>query len=307
MLIIVIITVIVLWSLVYLFNETPFLFKESEKYSLSEDPVLLCPKAGAFSYTTPKKETMILFLHGYKATPHDWRKIAMAFKKKANIAAPLYPGHGTSEEEFQKTCFSQWYACARDVYVKYRKKYKRLYICGLSMGATIALGLAEEFSNDKKMLPNGIVAVSTPLFVNKIFKYSVLYDWRFYFTRFYSWIVPSFTHHIRNVDKDGSDWVGYDGRKFMKQIHSLKMGMARVRKGLSRVRVPLLVLHSKYDKTVPLENLYYIADQVSSKDIRTRIFDLTEWEHGRHVITLYDSTRDKVRKEIEKFIEELNK
>ncbi len=299
----IVIIILVLWTLLYLFNETPLFYKEPQDYKIPEKSSFLSKEAAPIFITHPKKDTVILFLHGYKGTPYNVKKIARFFAKKYNIIMPLYPGHGTTIDDFQKTYFSQWYNYVRSLYIKYRKKYKRIYICGISMGGVICLKLAEEFNSKEKGMPDGVITVASPVFFNKVIGEGVLYDWRLYFSRIASWFVSSLKEHKKEVDEDGAEkWLGYEGQNFLKQVHSFKMGMYYVRKNLSKIKAPLLLMHSRGDKTAPFENLFYIARCVSSDDVHIRMFDLRQWDHKRHLLSLYHSTINKVQSEINFFI-----
>lgn len=294
----------ILWFLVYLCNETDFCYNEPTKYVLSNETQWFSPEVAPVFNTCPKTDAVFIFFHGYKGSPHNLKKIANHFSNKYNVVLPLYPGHGTTEEDFQQTYFSQWRAYARDVYLEYRKKYATVYICGMSMGGMIALSLGEEFNAEYS--PDGIIAISAPVFMNNLLGQGLLYDWRLYFTRFMSWIITEIKETKAEADKDGALWVGYEGGNFIRQVHSLKLAMLRVNNKLSSLKAPLLLMHSKGDKTSPFQNLFYIANQVSSDLIRIRIFDLRKWEHDRHLLTLYHSTRDQVISEIEGFINDLS-
>ncbi len=302
---IVIFTILIfIWLLIYLLNETPFLFTESREYINTDKIKYISPEAEPYYSEDSKKDTMILFIHGYKGSGHSLKEIAMFFKDKYNVSVPVLPGHGTSVEEFRKTCFSQWYNYVKELYIKYRKKYKYVYICGLSMGGTITLRLAGEFQEDKKLAPNGIITISAPVFLNKLIGEGVLHDWRLYFSRFLSWFNLVVKEHKKDVDEDGADWIGYEGFNFTRSIHSFKMGIYTARKGLKKIRVPILAMHSKGDKTVPFKNLSYISRKVSSKKIRIKEFDLRKWDHKRHILTLFNSSKNITKEEIKRFIEE---
>lgn len=298
---------IILWFIIYLLNETPFLYQESSQYDRTDLSKVSMKEALPVFPKKIKRDTLIIFFHGYKGTPYNVKSVALSLRNKYDIAIGLFPGHGTSDADFQKTCFSQWYEYAKDIYTKYRSSYKHVYICGLSMGGTITLKIAEEYSYDNKMSPDGIITISSPAFLNNFIEKQVLYDWRLYFSRFLAWLIHSIPEHIKDVDQDGAKWLGYEGFNFPKQVHSFKMGMYDVRKNLKKIRIPLLSMQSKGDKTVPFENLDYIISHVSSSFIRKREFDLRKWSHKRHILTMYNTSKDIVRDEIVKFIQESKK
>ncbi|MBN1899125.1 MAG: alpha/beta fold hydrolase, partial [Spirochaetes bacterium] len=168
----------------YLFNETPFMYHEPDEYKKEGKVRIFSQEAMPRFMAHPDSHKVILFIHGYKATPFDFHYLAGHFSRQYNVALLLLPGHGTSEEEFQKTYFSQWYSYAKEQYLRYRKKY-RVYLCGLSMGGTISLRLAEEFYDKKDLAPSGVICIASPVFLN-CFNRGVLFDWRLYLIRYIS-------------------------------------------------------------------------------------------------------------------------
>jgi len=100
----------------------------------------------------------------------------------------------------------------------------------------------------------------------------------------------------------GADRIGFEGKHFMKQIHSMKLGMKKVKAKLSLIKKPILLIHSKGDKSAPFENLNYIKQHVSSSQVEDMILDLRKWDHDRHLLTLYQTTREPVRNRLELFL-----
>jgi esterase/lipase len=170
------------------------------------------------------------------------------------------------------------------------------------MGGTLVLRLAETLPPE--LAPEGIVLLSTPVFLNNILGAGVYYDWRLYFSRILSWVVPVLKVAEPAVDQDGADWVGFKGVKFLKQVQSLKMGMRQARLELVRVTVPALIMNAQGDKTVPFKNGFFIAAHIRSAFIRGRVFDLRAWNHTRHLLSMYRTTREAVGAEIREFIQE---
>jgi carboxylesterase len=283
----------------YLLNETTVLYHEPSAYQISAQDILMSPLAAPISNQTPKRDTLILFLHSYASSPHDFARAAEHFSNQYNVLVPRYPGHGTTEQEFQKTYFSQWYALARDTYLQQRPNYAHVYLCGFSMGGAIALKLGEEFSETNS--PDGIITIASPVFLNHL-STGVLYDWRLYFTRIFSWVMPIVPYTAPGTDLDGADRIGYDGKDFLAQVHSLKMGLKPVAENLGKIKCPVLCMQSRGDETAPFDNLFYIARHVSSQFVRVRVFDLRAWRHSRHLLPLYASTRDQVIEEIENYM-----
>lgn len=298
--------IFILFFLTYIVNETPFMYSTPYEYSLP-DYSKISPDYRPI-FINKNFDSTIIFLHGFKSTPLQFKELADYFSKNYNVLVPLYPGHGTNKEDFKKTYFSQWYKHAEYIYLETRRKYKKVYLCGLSMGGTIALKLAEEFCCDKKLSPDGVISISSPVFLNNL-REGILYDYRLYIDRYISWFIKELKNKLNTSDKDGaindvpSDYEPYD---FPVQVHSLKMGMYETKKNLNKINAPLLLMHAKGDETVPFKNLNYIRKNVSSKMTMVREFDLTGWSHTKHIIINYNTTKNEVRKEIVEFLISLN-
>ena len=223
--IIIVSTIAVLWGVTYLFNETPFLYNTPSAYADAANVELESPEYGPINIENPKSSRAIIFLAGNKGTPAQFLYMAAVFKKDFNIIAPLYPGCGTSPEKYMKTFYTQWYAKARDTYLEARKKFKQVYICGFSLGGTIALKLAEEYSADPQLKPDAVVSISTIVFLNDLYGQGLLYDWRLYFVRFLSWFMPAMKKPYSSDLNAAPSPADYDAAEFLKQVYSLKMGM----------------------------------------------------------------------------------
>jgi carboxylesterase len=281
----------------YVLNETPFLYSEPVSPGAFQTG-----SRGSILIDRPKKDCLVLFIHGFKSTPHDFERAASALSGRYNACAILLPGHGASSADFERSYFSHWYAYVRHIYLMYRRNYAHVFVCGHSMGGTLALKLGEEFNHD--LAPDGIVAISAPVFFNQLAGLGVLQDWRLYFSRYISWAAADFVENRSAVDEDGADWVGYRGRIFPIQTHSLKLGLISVKSELPRITAPLLLMHARNDATVPYANLCYIAKRVSSSSLHIRTFRLPGAKHSRHLLTLYRTTRDAVIDELRCFIEQ---
>jgi carboxylesterase len=303
--IIIVSAIVVLWGATYLFNETPFLYNTPSAYADTANVDLASPQYGPINAENQKSGRAIVFLAGNKATPAQFLYMAGALKKDFNIIAPLYPGCGTNPDEYVKTFYTQWYAKARDTYLEARKKYKQVYVCGFSMGGTIALKLAEEYSMDPALKPDGLICISTPVFFNNLTGAGVLYDWRMYFIRYLSWFITALKKPYSPDLNVAPSPQTYDAAEFLKQVYSLTMGMRDAKQGLKKVKTPLLLMQAQGDEYVPFQNLSYIAKHVSSDMVKVRTFDLSGRKYDRttkHFIPHYPGTRDEVIAEIKAFI-----
>lgn len=288
-----------------LFNETPFMYKTPLSYVDARADELARPEYGPINIENRKSDSAIIFLAGFKGTPAQFLYFADTFKKEYNVICPLYPGSGTTPEKYMRTYYTQWYAKARDTYLEARKKFRHVYLCGFSMGGTIALKLAEEFGPDAQLKPDKVISISGLVFLNNLIEEQYIYDWRLYLVRFLSWYTP-YIKKGRNPDNDVAPGpASYDEADYLKQVYSFKMGMLEAKEGLSGITAPLLLMQAKGDTISPYLNLYYIAQHVSSNIVKARAFDLSGAEYTkrtRHFLPHYPGTRDAVIEEIKSFL-----
>lgn len=78
--------------------------------------------------------------------------------------------------------------------------------------------------------------------------------------------------------------------------------MVRVTENLKRISLPHLLIHAKGDKDVPFDNIWKIASSTSSAEQELWVPDLTEKNHSRHSLFLYESLRDELFSRIERFL-----
>jgi carboxylesterase len=86
-----------------------------------------------------------LVLHGFTGNPHSLKGIARRFADDGwAVECPLLPGHGTTVADMQPTRWSDWSATVEAAYTRLSDRVPgRVVVAGLSMGATLALWLAD--------------------------------------------------------------------------------------------------------------------------------------------------------------------
>src|ERR1700727_3127553 len=100
--------------------------------------------AGAEPFTHRGGPPGVLLCHGFTGSPQSLRSWA-AFLVDAGltVSLPLLPGHGTSWQEMNRTSSDDWYAAAETALTALRAQCHEVFVMGLSMGACLALRLAE--------------------------------------------------------------------------------------------------------------------------------------------------------------------
>lgn len=288
--------------LIFVINETDFLYFEPSEYP-ELDLSNLVHKDASPIYHLKGNENAIMFVHGFTGNPSEWRYYSeKAIEEGFDVITPKQPGAGTSKEDFKNSYFSQWYSFIRDEYKKYRQNYKRFFVVGLSMGGALTLKLTEEFAYDDKFSPTAITTIAAPVFLNSLIENGVLYNPIMYFSRMGSWFTDEMPPRWPAINEDGAGQSHNYRGTFPKQVHSLKMGIKPVKANLRKITVPVFLAHSKGDSVVPYQNMFYIAQNVSSKKVKLKSYDIREFKHAQHSLPVYHSTRDDLYDEVMYFI-----
>ena len=106
-------------------------------------------EAGPFEIVNDS-DKVILFVHGYPSCPATFKYVApLAAKAGYDVYAPLLPGFGTTNEDFIKSNFSQWFIYLCGFLPENAKgDMTRYMFVGLSLGGSLTLKLAEKYSDN---------------------------------------------------------------------------------------------------------------------------------------------------------------
>jgi carboxylesterase len=183
------------------------------------------------------------------------------------VRVPRLPGHGTTWKDANTTTWQDWYGELERAFDEVRSRCDRTFVMGLSMGATVALRLAEERGDDVA----GVVVVNPSLFtLRKDAKLLPL-------IRLF---VPSFPPVGNDVKKPGVVEPAYD-RLPVKAAYQLSRLWKLTNADLGRLTQPLLVLTSRDDHVVEPANSERLMAGAASTDKRQVVL-----EDSYHVATM---------------------
>lgn len=299
---------ILMFSFIFIVNETPICYTEPENYTQFVDhreKAELIHKHASPIFHIKNNDTAIMFIHGFPGTPAEVRYFSQkTIKDGYDVIAPLLPGFGTSIDDLKQTYFTQWYNYIKDLYREYRPNYKYFFVVGVSMGGMITLKVAEEFSDKDALAPSGVATISAPVFINSLLENGVAYNPSLYFVRIGSWFTDEMKWESKTYTEDGAGRaVSYTGSALPIQGYSFKMAMKNVKRNLHKITTPIFLAHSKKDKVIPYKNLFYITKSVSSENISIKIYNKKDINHTHHILTVYDSTRNSLYKSLMFFIQ----
>ncbi len=198
-----------------------------------------------------------LLIHGFMGLPCTMRELGeyLAEQGMSVLCKPL-PGHSTTPYDMERTNWHDWYgACVKDL-KEISAKCEQVFLCGLSMGGTLALHLAAHHADRHKV--GGVVTYGAP-FKMKGVLFSLLP------------VGKRFMRFMRVGDKDCADPAGralaasYD-RAPLQCVSSLIELIAHVQNDLQDVRVPALVFQSRSDHVITASSARSIIELLGSSD-----------------------------------------
>ena len=225
----------------------------------------------------------VLLCHGFTSTPQSLRGWAESLAERGyTVSLPLLPGHGTRWTELAVTSWEDWYAAVERELSFLSGRCAQVYVCGLSMGATLALRLA---AHHRQVA--GLVLVNPAMTLPRTQRA----------------LLPLARHVVRTVPglvgdiaRAHTQELGYP-RVPVAAAHSLHQLFRTVRRELPRVVQPLLVLHSRTDHVVPPEDTELVLNEVSSANVSEVVL-----EKSLHVATL-DHDAERIFTETHAFID----
>lgn len=205
-----------------------------------------------------------------------------------DAAGILLPGHGTTQEDMEQKKWTEWFEAVESKLLESKDRYQKIFLCGQSMGGCLSLYVSTFH------VVQGVIAISSGI---------SLFDWKLRLLPFVEYV----TRFIRKLDgpdiKDPEAKrmeVHYD-RMPVKSIRELQLFLRKLRRRISKVKCPVLLIHAEQDHTFPFKNQSLMFDMVSSK-----IKKMVALKNSYHIATLdYDKTI--VQRESIQFIKELCK
>jgi carboxylesterase len=244
---------------------------------------------GAEPFFFPGGRTGCLLIHGFTGTPREMLWMGEYLSKKGfTVLGIRLAGHATNPEDMRRSRWHDWIASVEDGITLLHGACDKVYTVGLSMGGALSLIAARRYK------VNGAIAISTP--------YDLPHDWRMPFIKPLSLI-------IRNVGKGQPDWQNPEAARDHAEypyypsasILELKGLLAEMRAGLDDIKLPVMLVHSKMDRSIAIENLGRIYQTLGTDD-KSKL----TVEHSGHVI-VREPDRELVFRATVDFIRRVNK
>jgi len=241
----------------------------------------------------------VLLVHGLTSSTDEMEELAnYLYLKGYTVLATLLRGHNTSIANLNRTKWTDWYSSVEEDFNFLRKKCDKIFVLGLSMGATLSLHLTARKKGSKI---KGLILLSPAIFfVNPFTKFAHLLKYIMkYKVKNYSSYYPG----RREAYFDIADEKALKGRIAYKKVPIRSIATSLdlikiVKKEIKDIKVPALIIHSLKDNTIKIQSSRYIYDHLNLKEKK-----LVYLKNSGHVITM-DFDKKKVFKEILDFIKQ---
>jgi len=247
------------------------------------DNQLIIPTAEPFLLAARKIGCVLV--HGFTGAPKEMRLMGEALHSAGITALGVrLAGHATQPDDLKRTLWKDWLASVEDGIHLLSGICDKIFIAGLSLGGILSLVAASRYKQLK-----GVIAIATP--------YNLGDDWRLRFARSLSLIIPE-------IKKKGSETRDTStARKHIDYPAYPTKGIAELQDltkvlhhSLPSIKIPVLLINSKADRTVPIWHAERIQEEIKSADVERMII-----EESGHVIT-EDVGREKVFEAAVQFI-----
>jgi carboxylesterase len=195
----------------------------------------------------------------------------------------LLPGHGTEPTDLLNVRWEQWVEAVENSLESFKKKCNKIFLAGLSTGGSLALYLASTHKID------GVIALAPGLFLKQRYaklSHVLKYVWKY-----------------TNMKSGPDVSVNIESRVYYKVpisiISELLSLFKSLKKKLSLIRVPTMIIYSLNDHVVKSQSSLTIYNTISSKKKH-----LIKLEKSFHILTM-DIEKEKVFYESGRFINEI--
>jgi carboxylesterase len=219
-------------------------------------------------------EIGVVVCHGFTGSPHSMRPWAQHLAAQGwTVRLPLLPGHGTHWKDANRTTWPDWYGAVDKAFGELKGTCERVFVCGLSMGAGLALRLAEEHGDDVA----GVVVVNPSV---------ILVRWDAKLLPVLAKVMASAKAIGNDIAMPGVFEGAYD-RTPLKAAVQLRQLHSAIRADLGKITQPLLLFRSANDHVVEPVNSEIVLKGVKSGDVEEVVLD-----RSYHVATMdYDASR----------------
>ncbi|MFM8503240.1 MAG: alpha/beta hydrolase [Actinomycetota bacterium] len=205
-------------------------------------------------------EIAILMIHGFTGSPASIRPWAEGLHAKGfTVKVPRLPGHGTTWDEMNTTSWQDWYLEVEGAFLELKKRHRRVFVAGFSMGGALSIRLANKYSREIE----GLILLNPSVGDRRLFMN---------FVPILKYLIPSIKGRGTDVAAPNPPRHSY-GRTPLKALHSLQKLWRLTQIDLPQISSPLMIGYSVNDHVVDPKNSEFVIENVASVDIREVVFE----------------------------------
>ena len=201
-----------------------------------------------------KSRDGIYIIHGFTNSTYETRDIAEYLGKQGFYTKAInLPGHGTSPEDCNGTKYTDWIEFTEQGVAEMSSHCDNVYIIGIRMGSVLALHLSSIFP------------VNAAVFASTVLKFKDYFSTRI-LTPLFHRLIP-FREKRKSYPKEIRDKINYYGYQVwpMSAVNEMRKLTNQVKREVSAVKCPALVIHSTMDLLSIPENISLVYDNISSR------------------------------------------
>ncbi len=209
----------------------------------------------------------VFLSHGYTATTAEVRLFAKRLHEKGyTVAGPLLAGHGTQPADLNHVRWQDWVESGEKVYQQLTAHCEQVFIGGESMGALVALYLANSHPAARGVL---LYAPAIELTISTADKIKL-------------YLGSSFMPYAKRETLDTSDkWQGYHPELPTKGILQLLQFQHAVKQVLPNITQPIVVFQGRKDTAVSSQ-----AGDIILRHVRSKVQEHHWMERSAHPILI---------------------
>lgn len=224
---------------------------------------------GAEAYAHDGGPTGVLLCHGFTGSPQSLRPWAEYLAAAGlGVSLPRLPGHGTNWQEMARTRWEDWFAEVDRAFDELQARSDEIFLMGLSMGACLALRLAEL----RGRAVSGLVVVNPSLTADNKLLFALIPAMKH--------LVPSVKGIASDIKDPAATETGYD-RTPVKAAATLPGLWKTTQQHLGDLTQPVLVFKSTTDHVVGPASLKLLRQALPGNQLEVR-----ELANSYHVATL---------------------
>jgi carboxylesterase len=210
-----------------------------------------------------------LLIHGGTGSPPEMRPMGEYLAQKGlTVLGVRLAGHGTTPEDLAQTTWQDLVASAEDGLGQLQARCERVFVAGLSVGGLLTLHLAAHHAIA------GAIVMSAPAYLK---------NWQLkampIIKRFAKWHRSSGKVDVTDPsDRDRMFSYRRIPVAFGEEVNSLAR---QVRRDLGLVQVPVLIMQSRRDRTIPAGCAQVLFDGLATKDK-----EIVWWSNSGHAMTV---------------------